>query len=68
VGAPAHFAAWQVERYTVDIPDSRTTAWSVDPKSGTPPLPDLTHSEPVNVLTCRSGIALNDPQGVWPNA
>jgi len=68
VGAPAHFAAWQVERYIVDVPDTRTTAWSVDPRSGTPPLPDLTQSEPVNLLTCRSGVALHDPQGFWPCA
>jgi hypothetical protein len=68
VGAPAHFAAWQFEQYVVDVPDTRTSAWSVDPKSGTPPLPDLTHSEPVNLLTCRSGVALHDPQGFWPRA
>jgi len=68
VGAPAHFAAWQVDRYVVDIPDTRTTAWSVDPSSGTPPLPDLSDGEPVSSLTCRFGIALHDPVGVWPDA
>jgi len=68
VGAPAHFAAWHVEHYVVDVPDSRTTAWSVDPSSGTPPLPDLSHGAPLNLLTCRSGIALNDPADIWPDA
>jgi predicted amidohydrolase YtcJ len=68
VGAPAHFAAWEVEQYVVDVPNSRTTAWSVDPSSGTPPLPDLTAGEPLNLLTCRSGIAIHDPQSVWPHA
>jgi hypothetical protein len=67
VGAPAHFAAWQVEHYVVDIPDTRKTAWSVDPRSGTPPLPDLSQGEPVNLLTCRAGEALSDSEGLWPN-
>jgi len=68
VGAPAHFATWHVEDYVVDVPDNRSTAWSVDPRSGTPPLPDLAQGDPVNLLTCRFGIALHDPQGVWPDA
>jgi len=67
VGSPAHFAAWQAEAYIVDVPDSRKTSWSVDPRSGTPPLPDLTHGEPQNILTCRSGVALYDPAGTWPH-
>ena len=68
VGAPAHFAAWQVEHYTVDVPDVRKTAWSVDPRSGTPPLPDLDEAYPINLLTCRSGMALYDAQNLWPHA
>ena len=66
VGAPAHFAAWKVDQFVVDVPDVRKTAWSVDPRSGTPPLPDLALGLPANLLTCRSGIALYDPEDVWP--
>lgn len=41
VGAPATFAVWEVDELVVQAPDSRVAAWSTDPRSGTPGLPDL---------------------------
>jgi hypothetical protein len=40
-GAPAHLAVWDVAELTVQIPDDRVSAWSTDPRSGTPGLPVL---------------------------
>ena len=39
--APAHFAVWRAEEIAVQIPDHRVSAWSTDPRSGTPGLPVL---------------------------
>lgn len=41
-GAPAHYAIWSVDEVVVQAPDERLSAWSTDPRSGTPGLPILT--------------------------
>lgn len=38
-GAPAHFAIWSAADLDVQSPDARLSAWSTDPRSGTPELP-----------------------------
>ncbi|MEU8137758.1 amidohydrolase [Streptodolium elevatio] len=48
-GAPATYAVWRTGELTVQAPDSRLSAWSTDPSSGTPGLPDLTPGEPLPV-------------------
>ncbi|WP_167953165.1 metal-dependent hydrolase [Brevibacterium marinum] len=40
-GAEADFVRWQVERLVVQVADPRVAAWSTDPRSGTPGLPEL---------------------------
>jgi hypothetical protein len=40
-GAVAHYAVWEVGDLIVEAPDDRIQAWSTDPRSGTPGLPDL---------------------------
>lgn len=40
-GAEADFVRWQVERLVVQVADARVAAWSTDPRSGTPGLPEL---------------------------
>ena len=54
-GADADFVRWQVERLVVQVADARVAAWSTDPRSGTPGLPELS---PDVVLPTR--IALSD--------
>jgi len=41
VGAPATLAVWAAGDLVVKAPDDRIQAWSTDPRSGTPGLPDL---------------------------
>ncbi|MDG9701594.1 amidohydrolase [Streptomyces sp. DH37] len=41
-GAPADYAVWRTGDLVVQVPDGRIAAWSTDPRSGTPGLPDLT--------------------------
>ncbi|MEE1938921.1 amidohydrolase [Streptomyces sp. TRM 70361] len=41
-GAPADYALWHTGDLVVQVPDDRIAAWSTDPRSGTPGLPDLT--------------------------
>jgi hypothetical protein len=41
VGAPATLAVWSAGDLVVQAPDDRIQAWSTDPRSGTPGLPDL---------------------------
>lgn len=41
-GAPATFAVWAPTDLLVQVADERIAAWSTDPRSGTPGLPDLT--------------------------
>ena len=62
VGMPASFAIWDVEELVVQAPDSRVAAWSTDPRSGTPGLPDLTPGAPVPtcVRTVREGEVIFD--------
>ncbi|MDN6747737.1 MAG: metal-dependent hydrolase [Brevibacterium sp.] len=40
-GAEADYVRWQVERLVVQVADARVAAWSTDPRSGTPGLPEL---------------------------
>jgi predicted amidohydrolase YtcJ len=40
-GAPATLAVWAAGDLVVQAPDDRIQAWSTDPRSGTPRLPDL---------------------------
>lgn len=46
LGAPATLAVWEVGDLVVQAPDDRVRAWSTDPRSGTPGLPDLTPGQP----------------------
>ncbi|MEY4169245.1 MAG: hypothetical protein RLZ94_318, partial [Actinomycetota bacterium] len=41
-------------------PDGRIAAWSTDPRSGTPPLPDMEADAPRCWRTVRSGTTLFD--------
>jgi predicted amidohydrolase YtcJ len=41
-GAPAGYAVWAARELVVQTPQDRVRAWSTDPRSGTPGLPDLT--------------------------
>ncbi len=66
VGLPANLAVWEVDDYTIKVPDERVRAWSTDERSGTPPLPDLVSSMPRCVATIRNGQAIYDPEKFWP--
>jgi predicted amidohydrolase YtcJ len=46
LGAPATLAVWDAGELVVQAPDDRIQAWSTDPRSGTPGLPDLTPGRP----------------------
>jgi hypothetical protein len=61
-GAPATLAVWTVSDLVVQAPDDRIEAWSTDPRSGTPTLPDLTPgtAAPTCLLTMRDGVVLHD--------
>lgn len=61
-GAPATLAVWAVGDLVVQAPDSRLQAWSTDPRSGTPRLPDLTPGTPSPqcLLTMRRGRTIHD--------
>ncbi|RKS67902.1 hypothetical protein CLV35_3806 [Motilibacter peucedani] len=45
-GAPATYAVWEPGELVVAAPDSRVAAWSTDPRSGIPGLPDLSPGVP----------------------
>ncbi len=60
VGAPATYAVWSPGPLVVHAPDGRLAAWSTDPRSGVPPLPDLTEAAPVCWQTVRNGRAIFD--------
>ena len=60
VGAPATYAAWAPGPLAVQAPDERVAAWSTDPRSGTPALPDLDAAEPACWRTVRDGIVIFD--------
>ncbi len=61
-GAPATLAVWQAGDLVVQAPDDRIRAWSTDPRSGTPGLPDLSPGVPLPacLLTMRSGRPIHD--------
>ncbi|MBN3929555.1 amidohydrolase [Streptomyces verrucosisporus] len=48
-GAPADYALWRTGDLVVQVPDGRIAAWSTDPRSGTPGLPDLGPGRPLPV-------------------
>lgn len=60
VGAPATYAVWAPGPLAVQAPDGRVAAWSTDPRSGTPPLPDLEAGNPECWLTVRDGVSIHD--------
>lgn len=60
VGAPATYAIWAPGPLVVQAPDGRVAAWSTDPRSGTPPLPDLAAGDPVCWRTVRDGRVIHD--------
>lgn len=66
-GAPATYAVWAPGPLTVSAPDDRVSAWSTDPRSGTPPLPDLDAGDPACWRTCRAGAVLHDSGDLGTN-
>lgn len=60
VDAPATYAVWAPGPLAVQRPDDRVAAWSTDPRSGTPPLPDLTAGTPECWRTVRDGHTVFD--------
>ncbi|UVE95411.1 amidohydrolase [Dietzia sp. B32] len=46
-GTPATFARWQTGELAVVAADDAVQRWSTDPRSGVPPMPDLTGPDPV---------------------
>lgn len=60
VGSEATFAVWQAAQLVVQAPDERVAAWSTDPRSGTPGLPNLTPGVPVPTClrTVRAGLII----------
>ncbi len=61
-GAPATLAIWAAGELVVQSPDGRISAWSTDPRSGTPQLPliDPDGPDPVCRRTLRDGVVLHD--------
>jgi predicted amidohydrolase YtcJ len=64
-GAPATLAVWSPSDLVVHAPDERVQAWSTDPRSGTPGLPDLTPGvdAPRCLRTVVSGRLVHDELG-----
>ena len=64
VGAAATFAVWEVEELVTQAASSQRSSWSLDARSGLPPLPRLapigddSWQEPVCLLTVRDGARL----------
>lgn len=57
-GAPADLVLWEVGEYAVQVPDTRITQWSTDPRSATVALPALEESasdEPQCLVTMIAG-------------
>jgi len=46
-GAPATFARWRTGELAVVAADDSVQRWSTDPRSGVPPMPDLSAPDPV---------------------
>jgi predicted amidohydrolase YtcJ len=65
LGSPAHLAVWRAKDLAVQGADGRISAWSTDPRAGTPLLPDLGPDapEPVCLRTLRDGVVLYDARG-----
>ncbi len=58
-GAPASFALWEVQELMVQTPDANVSAWSTDPRAGTPLLPALDNGdEPRCLQTVHQGVEL----------
>lgn len=49
-GADATAVRWKVGELIVQVADDRLAAWSTDPRSGTPGLPDLSPQSPLPVV------------------
>ncbi len=60
IGSPATYAVWEPGPLVVQAPDGRIAAWSTDPRSGTPPLPDVSARTPRCWRTVREGNVLFD--------
>ncbi|PWD49711.1 hypothetical protein C8046_02320 [Serinibacter arcticus] len=64
VGSPATFAVWDADELVTQAADARRSAWSLDSRSGVPPLPrlgavtDLTWEPPRCVSTVVDGVAI----------
>lgn len=67
-GSAATFAVWAAGDLVVQAPDSGIQAWSTDPRSGTPGLPDLTPGipAPACLRTVRAGRLLHDSGELAP--
>jgi hypothetical protein len=62
-GAPATYAVWDTGELVAAAQDGRVARWSTDPRSGVPPLPDLTGELPVCVRTVLRGETIYDREG-----
>lgn len=65
-GMLASFVLWQVDgELVVEAPDTRVAAWSTDPRSGVPGLPDLNGgaADPVCRRTVVGGVVAYDAMG-----
>ena len=62
IGAPATLAIWAAGELVVQSPDGRISAWSTDPRAGTPQLPLIGPDapDPVCRRTLRDGLILHD--------
>lgn len=65
VGGPATLAIWRTGPLAVQAADDRVSAWSTDPRAGTPLLPELSPEGalPTCVRTLRDGQLLHDALG-----
>ncbi|PWH05691.1 hypothetical protein DEO23_10790 [Brachybacterium endophyticum] len=63
LGVEATFVVWEPWDLTVHSSDIRTNAWSVDPRSRTPMLPDLTEGAPRALRTLVHGEIVHDTPG-----
>jgi predicted amidohydrolase YtcJ len=61
-GAAATYAVWRSAELVVQAPDDRIQAWSTDPRSGTPGLPDLSPGapRPTCLRTVVRGVQVHD--------
>jgi predicted amidohydrolase YtcJ len=63
LGVEATLVIWEPWDFTVHSSDIRTNAWSVDPRSRTPMLPDLTDGAPRALRTLIRGEVVHDTPG-----